>query len=132
MAGSLKSPPVIRVAHSIAEVRGAIAEERRAGRSIGLVPTMGALRPGRASLIEMAVRESGCAVVSIFVNPIQFNDPKDYNAYPRTMDADLSMCEELGARLIFAPSIEDMYPAQASTFIEVEGVSERLCGEFRP
>lgn len=132
MAGSLKSPPRVRIAHTIAEARESVAAERAAGKSIGLVPTMGALHQGHASLISLAVRENGCAVVSIFVNPIQFNDPKDYNVYPRTMEADAALCESLGAQLIFAPATGEMYPEPSRSFVEVEGVSEHLCGKFRP
>jgi pantoate--beta-alanine ligase len=120
------------VTHSLRDSRTALAAVRRRGASIGLVPTMGALHAGHASLIRMAVRENGCAVVSIFVNPIQFNDPKDYSVYPRTLESDAALCESLGAQLIFAPPVEEMYPQPPGTFVEVEGVSEHLCGKFRP
>ena len=118
--------------HSVAEVRQALSAVRRPGTIMGLVPTMGALHAGHGRLIELAVRECGCVVVSIFVNPIQFNDQQDYALYPQTLSTDLEFCQALGAHAVFAPSAEEMYPHPQSSFVEVTGVSERLCGEFRP
>ena len=118
----------IEVIHTIAELRARLASENR----VGLVPTMGALHAGHGSLIHRAAAESGCTVVSIFVNPIQFNDPADYQRYPRTLATDAAFCEQHGARIIFAPSTEEMYPESPKTFVEVAGVSEHLCGTFRP
>jgi pantoate--beta-alanine ligase len=93
---------------------------------------MGALHAGHARLIEHAVRETDCAVVSIFVNPIQFNDPRDYGQYPRTLDEDAALCGRLGAPIVFAPSGEEMYPRPQQSFVDVPGVAEFLCGQFRP
>jgi pantoate--beta-alanine ligase len=121
-----------RIIHSIEELRAAVAERRRAGASIGLVPTLGALHAGHRSLIERSVRETACTVVSVFVNPIQFNDAGDYDKYPRTLDDDALLCGEAGAEIVFAPSNEEMYPQPQLSFVEVAGVSERLCGAFRP
>jgi pantoate--beta-alanine ligase len=117
---------------SIAELREMLARRRRAGESVGLVPTMGALHAGHARLIEQAVAETDCAVVSIFVNPIQFNDPRDYGQYPRTLEADAELCGRLGAAIVFAPAGEEMYPRPPQSFVEVQGVTEFLCGQFRP
>jgi pantoate--beta-alanine ligase len=93
---------------------------------------MGALHRGHGSLIESAVREADTVVVSIFVNPIQFDDARDFSRYPRTLDSDVAYCESLGAHIVFAPSAEEMYPETPRSFVEVEGVSEHLCGKFRP
>ena len=118
--------------HSVAEARQALSAVRRPGTILGLVPTMGALHAGHGRLIEVAVRECGYVVVSIFVNPIQFNDQQDYALYPQTLSTDLEFCRALGVHAVFAPSAEEMYPHPQSSFVEVAGVSERLCGEFRP
>ncbi len=123
MAGSL---------HTIEEIRAQLAAHRRKGRTVGLVPTMGALHRGHGSLIEAAARETDSVVVSIFVNPIQFNDASDFSRYPRTLDSDVAYCQSLGASIVFAPSAEEMYPEPQQSFVEVEGVSEHLCGQFRP
>jgi pantoate--beta-alanine ligase len=93
---------------------------------------MGALHAGHARLIEQAVRETDCAVVSVFVNPIQFNDPRDYGQYPRTLVEDAALCGRLGAPVVFAPAGEEMYPRPQQSFVEVHGVTEFLCGQFRP
>ncbi len=93
---------------------------------------MGALHRGHGCLIEAAARETDSVVVSIFVNPIQFNDASDFSRYPRTLDSDVAYCESLGADIIFAPSAEEMYPEPQRSFVDVEEVSEHLCGKFRP
>lgn len=117
---------------TISEVRSHVATWRADGRSVGLVPTMGALHAGHGALIEQARRECGAVVVSIFVNPIQFDRPDDYNAYAIDLGKDLNFCAALGVDLVFAPSAREMYPSPRSTFVDVEGVSEHLCGKFRP
>jgi pantoate--beta-alanine ligase len=121
-----------RIIHSIEELRTAIAARRRAGASVGLVPTMGALHAGHRSLIERSVRETSCTVVSVFVNPIQFNDSGDYQKYPRTLEDDARLCGDAGAEFVFAPANAEMYPQPQLSFVNVESVSERLCGAFRP
>ena len=93
---------------------------------------MGALHAGHARLIETAVRANPTTAVSIFVNPSQFNDPADFELYPRTLEADLRLCESLGADVVFAPSVEEMYPQPQQTFVEVERVTKHLEGAFRP
>jgi len=121
-----------RVVSSISEVRGALALVRQRGSTIALVPTMGALHAGHGQLMEQAARESNYVVASIFVNPIQFNDPGDFHLYPRTLSADVEFCSSQGVRLVFAPTAEEMYPAPLATYIDVGRLTEKLCGEFRP
>ncbi|MDE3148941.1 MAG: pantoate--beta-alanine ligase [Acidobacteriota bacterium] len=99
---------------------------------IGLVPTMGALHAGHASLIRAAVASCAHVAVSIFVNPTQFGPNEDYARYPRTFDADCALAEAEGACVVFAPPVEELYPAGAATFVEVEGLSNRLDGASRP
>jgi len=100
---------------------------------IGLVPTMGALHEGHASLVRAAALQCpGRVAVSIFVNPTQFGPSEDFSRYPRTFAADCEMAEREGATVVFAPSVEEMYPAGAATIVDVEGLSERLDGKSRP
>jgi pantoate--beta-alanine ligase len=120
------------ILHTIGELRSAMAARRRDGVTIGLVPTMGALHAGHAALIERAAAETACVVVSVFVNPTQFNEPGDYARYPRTLEADAEMCGRMGAALVFAPEGAEMYPRPPRSFVEVEELTAKLCGEFRP
>ncbi|MFZ5863485.1 MAG: pantoate--beta-alanine ligase [Nitrospirota bacterium] len=106
--------------------------ERRAGRTIGFVPTMGALHHGHASLIRAARTACDRVVVSIFVNPTQFGPTEDFGRYPRTFDADRALCERDGADAVFAPSVEDMYPPGGETFVDVGPLGAVLCGASRP
>jgi pantoate--beta-alanine ligase len=108
------------------------AQERGAGGRIGLVPTMGALHGGHVSLIRAARAVCSQVAVSIFVNPTQFGPNEDYGRYPRTFEADCATAEAEGASVVFAPAVEEMHPAGAATFVEVEGLSERLDGRSRP
>ena len=121
-----------KVIASIQEIRDALATVRTTGRTIGLVPTMGALHAGHGRLIETARRENDCAVVSVFVNPIQFDRRDDYDRYPRPLSSDVEFCSRMGVDYVFAPSIEEMYPRPQRTFVEVTELSEHLCGQFRP
>jgi len=121
-----------RVVRSIDEIRNAVTRERSSGRTIGLVPTMGALHAGHASLIDLARRQTDCAVVSIFVNPIQFDRTDDYNRYPRALSVDVDFCQARSVDLVFAPAAAEMYPHPQGAFVEVAPVSEHLCGRFRP
>jgi pantoate--beta-alanine ligase len=107
-------------------------ERNDGGNTIGLVPTMGALHPGHASLIRAARETTAFVAVSIFVNPTQFGPHEDFARYPRSFEADCALAEAEGARVIFAPSVEEMYPAGATTFVEVGGLSDRLDGKPRP
>lgn len=113
-------------------VREAVAAARCAGKTIGFVPTMGALHEGHAALVRAARGTSGFAVVSIFVNPTQFGPDEDFARYPRTLEADQKVCSDAGADLIFAPSVEEMYPEQSVTFVEVKELDTVLCGASRP
>ena len=122
----------MRTVARIAELRRLLAPARRAGQVIGLVPTMGALHAGHGRLIDEARRECGVVVVSIFVNPIQFNQASDYDVYPRTLAADEEFCRGRGADLIFAPDETEMYPRPLDTFVEVTRLTDHLCGAFRP
>ncbi len=117
---------------SIDALRQAISDHRSQSRVVGFVPTMGALHLGHGRLIETSVRETGCTVVSIFVNPSQFNDPADFAQYPRALDTDAALCESLGATIVFAPSVEEIYPQPQQAFIDVAGLTEQLEGAFRP
>ena len=122
----------MEVVHTIPELRAAVARARQAGMVVGFVPTMGCLHEGHLSLIRRARQEAAFVVVSIFVNPTQFGPNEDFSRYPRTFEDDRRGCEAAGASLIFAPTVADFYPAGASTWVDVEGVSAKLCGEFRP
>ena len=102
------------------------------GNTVGLVPTMGALHAGHASLICAARRACTHVVVSIFVNPPQFGPNEDFARYPRTFEADCALAEAEGATVIFSPAVEELYPAGASTFVDVEGLGNRLDGASRP
>ncbi len=120
------------VARSIAEVRELLRAARRAARVLGLVPTMGALHAGHASLIQ-AARADGCFVlVSIFVNPTQFGPHEDFSRYPRPESADLAACEAADADAVFLPSVGEMYPPESYTRVRVEHLTHHLCGPFRP
>jgi pantoate--beta-alanine ligase len=104
----------------------------KVGNAMGLVPTMGALHQGHASLIRAAAASCGQVAVSIFVNPTQFGPSEDYARYPRTFDADCALARAAGATAIFAPAVEELYPAGAVTFVEVGELSDRLDGKSRP
>ncbi|MEO8049018.1 MAG: pantoate--beta-alanine ligase [Acidobacteriota bacterium] len=116
----------------IAALRSRLEPQRRAGKIIGLVPTMGALHPGHRRLLEIARAESDVVVASIFVNPTQFNRAGDLDRYPRTLDQDLEVCRAAGVDLVFAPSVAEMYPQQPLTWVDVPALSEHLCGLSRP
>lgn len=108
------------------------ASQKDVGCTIGLVPTMGALHAGHASLIRTATASCGSVAVSIFVNPTQFGPNEDFVRYPRTFESDCALVQAEGASAVFAPSVEELYPAGAATFVEVEGLSNRLDGGSRP
>jgi pantoate--beta-alanine ligase len=117
---------------SVAELRAAVAQARRAAHRIGFVPTMGALHAGHAELIRHASRQASTVVVSLFVNPTQFGPNEDYHRYPRTLDADCQLSLDAGASIVFAPSVEEVYPTGSCTFVEVTGLDQHLCGPRRP
>jgi len=117
---------------TVREVRDHLASNRSQDKKIGLVPTMGALHAGHASLIASAKSGSDFVAVSIFVNPLQFGPGEDYQRYPRPIDADLEICERMGADLVFTPEVADMYVSEQRTFVEVMRLGDHLCGAFRP
>jgi pantoate--beta-alanine ligase len=120
------------VLHTIAETRTACARIRLAGKTLGLVPTMGALHEGHLSLVRAAQASCDAVAVSIFVNPTQFGPKEDFASYPRTLEEDCRTLEAAGVDLVFAPSVQEMYPTGASTFVEVAVLSDRLDGASRP
>ncbi len=122
----------VRVVTTIAEVRSQVAEARAKGLSVGLVPTMGALHEGHASLIRRARLENDLVIVSVFVNPTQFDDQHDLAAYPRSLEHDCQVAGRAGADLVFAPSGQEMYPDGFATWVEVQGLTDHLCGASRP
>jgi pantoate--beta-alanine ligase len=122
----------VRVARTIAELRDRLADWRRAGERLGLVPTMGALHAGHMALVAAARRECARVVVTIFVNPKQFGPNEDLGSYPRCEAADLALLRAAGVDLAFIPASEEMYPPQFSTLVRVDGLSEGLCGAHRP
>jgi len=122
----------MEVAETIESVRGLVKAARGEGKRIGLVPTMGALHIGHVSLIEAAVKDCDFVVVSIFVNPTQFSLGEDFEKYPRPLEADLEICERGGVDVVFAPTPEQMYPTENLTWVNVEKLTESLCGRSRP
>jgi pantoate--beta-alanine ligase len=122
----------MKVTRDIGSTRLAIAAARRAGRRIGLVPTMGYLHRGHVSLIDAARRDQTWVVVSIFVNPTQFGPSEDFDRYPRDSAGDLKQCEDAGVELVFMPSVEDMYPPGSTTTVHVAKLTDTLCGPCRP
>lgn len=120
------------IVHTIQEIRAAVDLARKQGKTVGLVPTMGALHAGHGSLIKQAKAECGFVVVTIFVNPTQFGPSEDFQKYPRTLEADAVLCESMGADLIFAPSAPEMYPQEQLAWVDVSGLTEGLCGASRP
>lgn len=123
----------MKLCKTVAELREEIALAKAAGKTIGLVPTMGALHEGHASLIKAAAMENELVVVSVFVNPTQFGPNEDLDAYPRTLDADCKLAEGMGADIVFAPSPAEMYPSEDMTWVEVTGdITKVLCGRTRP
>jgi pantoate--beta-alanine ligase len=122
----------MQIIRTVNELRAWSRAARGAGKTVGLVPTMGALHEGHASLIRAARSRSGAVAVSIFVNPTQFGPTEDYARYPRAFESDCALAESLGTDAVFAPSVEEMYPAGAASFVEVDGLSSRLDGASRP
>lgn len=123
----------MKLVHTVAELREEVAAAKAKGLTIGLVPTMGALHEGHASLIAAANKENDFVVVSVFVNPTQFGPNEDLDAYPRTLDADCRLAEKMGANVVFAPSPKEMYPSEDATWVEITGdITKVLCGRTRP
>ncbi|MFA5239691.1 MAG: pantoate--beta-alanine ligase [Phycisphaerae bacterium] len=122
----------MKVAKTIESVRRLVKAARGKGKTIGLVPTMGALHIGHISLIEKAKRKTDFVVVSIFVNPTQFGPGEDFEKYPRPLKADLEICKKAGVAVVFAPTAKQMYPRENLTWVNVEKLTEQLCGRSRP
>jgi pantoate--beta-alanine ligase len=121
----------VNTVRTVAELREALAPARRAGRTIGLVPTMGSLHEGHLTLIRRAAAECDEVVVSLFVNPAQFNDPADLEQYPRDEARDAALAAEAGAHVLFAPPVEEVYPDGFATTVAMRGVTEALEGAHR-
>ncbi|MFT3881445.1 MAG: pantoate--beta-alanine ligase [Gemmatales bacterium] len=131
---------MIHTVTTVRELRHAVHQARQQGKTIRFVPTMGALHAGHGSLVREAVGKDAFIIVSIFVNPSQFRPSEDYTRYPRTLEQDQKLCQEAGAHLIFAPTVEEMYGRASfaagematSAFVEVPGISDVLEGLSRP
>ncbi len=121
----------MRTIAAVAELRRAVAAERAAGRTIGLVPTMGALHDGHLSLVRRARADGRVVVMSVFVNPTQFDAAADLAAYPRDPGTDAELAEQGGVDVLFAPAVSEVYPDGFATTVTVTGVSDGLCGEHR-
>lgn len=123
---------MIKIVHTIEEVRTQVKEWRKNGESVGLVPTMGYLHEGHQSLIKKSVEQNDKTVVSVFVNPMQFGPTEDLESYPRDLNADAKLCTETGADLIFNPEPEEMYKNGFCSFVDMIGPTAELCGKSRP
>ncbi|WP_019173672.1 pantoate--beta-alanine ligase [Pseudaminobacter salicylatoxidans] len=123
------SIPIVR---TLAELRATVAEWRREGARVAVVPTMGALHEGHLSLVRAALVQAERVIVTLFVNPKQFNSAADLAAYPRTEHEDAARLAPLGAHMLYAPDADQVYPEGFATNVSVSGVSEGLCGAFRP
>ena len=123
---------MLKVFNRIVDLQNQLFEDRKQGKEIGLVPTMGALHEGHASLVRRSVKENGITVVSVFVNPTQFNDKNDLKNYPRTLEADCQLLEACGADYVLAPSVEEMYPTPDTRQFEYPPVSTVMEGAHRP
>lgn len=123
----------MKIATTIAEVRAQVAAWKKEGLTVGLVPTMGYLHEGHASLVDTAVSQCDRVVASVFVNPTQFGPNEDLEDYPRDFDRDKALLEAHGCHMVFHPSVEEMYPAGAATYVEIlSDMPKQLCGKSRP
>jgi pantoate--beta-alanine ligase len=122
----------MRVIDTVIDMKAVIKVQKQAGKSIGLVPTMGYLHQGHMSLVKHSTEENDFTVISIFVNPTQFGPNEDYQNYPRDIEKDMVLAEQAGVDIIFAPSVKEMYPQGYKTFVNVEDITEILCGKSRP
>lgn len=122
----------MQTATTIAQLRTMVSCARKSGSKIGFVPTMGALHEGHISLVHEAKKHCDFVVVSIFVNPMQFGPNEDFHRYPRPLQDDLKLCTNAGVNLVFNPSVDEMYPTGFSTVVEVNGLTNNLCGKSRP
>ena len=122
----------LTVVRTVADLRRAVGEFRSAGRTVGMIPTMGALHQGHVSLVQGALDRGDVPVASIFVNPSQFGPNEDFTAYPRDEAGDFAKLEAAGCRIVYAPSNEEMYPGLQLTTVTVAKLTDGLCGPFRP
>jgi pantoate--beta-alanine ligase len=122
----------MKIVGTIPEMRALCRSAKSGGKRLGLVPTMGALHEGHLSLVRAARANTDAIAASIFVNPTQFGPTEDFSRYPRALDKDCAILEREGVEFVFAPAVEEMYPAGAVTWVTVEGLSDRLCGKSRP
>ncbi|HOZ45275.1 MAG TPA: pantoate--beta-alanine ligase [Candidatus Hydrogenedentes bacterium] len=122
----------MRIIETADEMRRWSLAQKAHGKTVGFVPTMGALHEGHASLVRASVVDNDVTVVSIFVNPTQFAPNEDFGKYPRTFETDRRLVEEMGAGVIYFPDVKAMYPKDYATYVNVEGLSEGLCGASRP
>jgi pantoate--beta-alanine ligase len=129
---SIKQEEIMQIVSTVEEVRKQVKAWRKEGLTVGLVPTMGYLHEGHKSLIDKAVAQNDRVVVSIFVNPTQFGPGEDLATYPRDLDRDAALCQDAGAALIFHPEVENMYCEDFCTYINMEKLTEGLCGRTRP
>ena len=123
---------MMELVSKVKDLRQRLQELRAAGKTIGLVPTMGALHEGHASLVDRSVKENDVTVVSIFLNPTQFNDKSDLERYPRTLEADCVLLQHHGASIVFAPSVEEVYPEPDTRVISYPPTDSVMEGAFRP
>ncbi|BCJ85425.1 pantoate--beta-alanine ligase [Effusibacillus dendaii] len=128
----MKTLNQIQILHTIDDIRRFVKQHRADGRSIGLVPTMGSLHEGHLALARQAKQQCDIAVMSIFVNPLQFGPAEDFDRYPRNLENDAKLAETAQVDAIFAPSVREMYPNQQFTYVDVELLTENLCGASRP
>ncbi|HEV2992466.1 MAG TPA: pantoate--beta-alanine ligase [Candidatus Angelobacter sp.] len=122
----------MRTISSAAEMTALLKEARRSAKSVGFVPTMGALHAGHLSLVSAGRARTDLLVTSVFVNPTQFGPKEDFSKYPRNLEKDSALLADAGVDYLFAPSTEEMYPKNASTWVVVEGISDKLDGKSRP
>lgn len=122
----------MKLVHTISDLQAELSALKAQNKKVGLVPTMGALHAGHASLVKRCVEENDVAVVSVFVNPTQFNDKNDLIKYPRTLDADCELLESVGASFVFAPSVEEMYPEPDTRVFSFSPLDTVMEGKFRP
>ena len=122
----------MKICNTIAAMRAASRSQRNAGKRLGLVPTMGALHEGHSSLMRAARSQCDLVAASLFVNPLQFGPGEDLAKYPRDFEGDRALLEKVGVDFLFAPGVEEMYPAGAVTYVTVEGLSDKLDGQSRP
>ena len=122
----------MKVITTVQELKEILVSFRKENKSIGLVPTMGALHEGHASLVKRSIKENDVTVVSVFVNPTQFNDKKDLEKYPRTLDADCALLEKLGTTIVFSPSVDEIYPEEDNRVFSYPPTDTVMEGAFRP